>query len=107
MKIPLKAWLALSFALAALPAGSFALAASTEADFKQASTAANAAEAEAGRLRNRWLATEAALAEAKQAAEKGDFDRATAAAKQAEALAKASIFQVESEKQAWKNLEIR
>jgi hypothetical protein len=84
-----------------------ALAASSEADFKQAYAAAEKAEKEAGLLRNQWLATEAALAEARKAADKNDFDRAIAAAKEGEALAKASIFQATSEKEAWKNLEIR
>ena len=37
----------------------------------------------------------------------GDFDKATAAAKEAEALAKASSFQATSEKTRWKALEIR
>ena len=37
----------------------------------------------------------------------GDFDKATASAKEAEALAKASIFQATSEKERWKELEIR
>ena len=37
----------------------------------------------------------------------GDFDRAIAAAREAEALAKASIFQAMSEKEAWKAMEIR
>ena len=87
--------------------GSAAFAASTEADFKNAYAAADAAEAEAGRLRNQWLPTEAALADARKAAGQGDFDHATAAAKDAEALAKASIFQATSEKEAWKKLEIR
>ena len=36
----------------------------------------------------------------------GDFDQAIASSKEAEALAKASIFQAESEKEAWKALEI-
>jgi hypothetical protein len=80
--------------------------AANEADFKQAYAAADAAEQQAGILRNRWLATEAALADARKAADKADFDQALAAAREAEALAKASIFQVESEKEAWKALEI-
>jgi hypothetical protein len=87
--------------------GSAAFAASTEADFKAAYAAADAAEKQAGLLRNQWLAAEAALTEARAAAEKGDFDQAVAAANEAEALAKASIFQATSEKAAWKNLEIR
>ena len=90
-----------------IAASGAALAASTEADFKQAYAAADAAAKQAGRLRNQWLATEAALTEARKAAEKSDFDRAVAAAKEAEALANASIFQATSEKEAWKNLEIR
>jgi hypothetical protein len=81
--------------------------AASEADFKAAYAAADATEKQAGALRNQWLATEAALAEAKRFAEKGDFDQAIVAAKEAEALAKASIFQATSEKEAWKDLEIR
>jgi len=92
---------------AAILTGSAALAASTETDFKAAYAAADAAEKQAGLLHNQWLATEAALAEAKKAAENSDFDQAVAAAKEAEALAKASIFQATSEKAAWKDLEIR
>jgi hypothetical protein len=87
--------------------GSAAFAANTEADFRSAYATADAAEQEAGRLRNQWLATEAALADARKLAEKQDFETAIAAAKEAEALAKASIFQATSEKDAWKNLEIR
>ncbi|MEA2918350.1 MAG: hypothetical protein QOJ15_10431 [Bradyrhizobium sp.] len=83
------------------------LAASSEADFKAAFAAAEAANKEAGALRNQWTVTAAALAGAKKAAEKGDFDLATAQSKEAEALAKASIYQATSEKQAWKAIEIR
>jgi hypothetical protein len=83
-----------------------ALAAS-EADFKAAYAAAEAAEKEAGQLRNQWTTTESALASAKKAAAAGDFDSAIVAAKEAEALAKASIFQATSEKERWKDVEIR
>jgi hypothetical protein len=83
-----------------------ALAAS-EADFKAAYAAADAAEKEAGSLRNQWLTTETTLSEARKAAENGDFDAATASAKEAEALARASIFQATSEKDRWKDAEIR
>ena len=84
-----------------------ALAAGSEADFRAAYAAAEAANREAGSLRNQWTTTAATLAAAKKAADAGNFDAAIAQAKEAEALAKASIFQAESEKQAWKNLEIR
>src|SRR5947209_7868555 len=84
-----------------------ARAANTEADFKRAYAAAEAAEKEADVLRNRWLPTEAALAGARKAAEAGDFDRATSAAIEAEALAKQSILQARREKEAWKDLVIK
>ena len=84
-----------------------ALAASTDADFKAAYAAAEAANKTAGLLRNQWTTTAATLASAKKAADSGDFDAAVTSSKQAEALAKASIFQAESEKDAWKALEIR
>jgi hypothetical protein len=58
-------------------------------------------------MRNQWTVTVSALAAAKKAADGGDFDRAVAAAQEAEALAKASIFQATSEKDAWKAMEIR
>src|SRR5438094_5090183 len=83
------------------------LAEGSEADFKAAYAAAEAANKEAGALRNQWTTTAAALAAAKKAADSGDFDRAVVQAKEAEALAKASIFQATSEKARWKDLEIR
>ena len=76
--------------------------AATDADFKAAYAAADAANKEAFALRNQWTVTATALTEAKKAADAGDFDKAVAAAKEAEALAKASVFQANSEKQAWK-----
>jgi hypothetical protein len=88
-------------------AASAARAANTEADFKRAYAAAEAAEKEAGALRNRWLPTEAALADARKAAETGDFDHATTAAIEAEALAKQSSSQATREKDAWKDLDIK
>jgi hypothetical protein len=83
------------------------LAAGSETDFKTAYAVAEAANREAGRLRNQWTVTAEVLADAKKAADRGDFDRAVVSAKEAEALARASIFQATSEKEAWKNLEIR
>ena len=90
-----------------LASAPLALAASSEADFKAAYAAAEAANKEAGLQRNQWTVTAAALADAKQAADKGDFDQAVAQSKEAEALAKASIYQATSEKERWKDLEIR
>jgi hypothetical protein len=93
-------------AMAALIAAAAPAFAASEADFKTAYAAAEAAEQEAGTLRNQWLTTETTLAAAKKAADNGDFDAAAAQAKEAEALAKASIFQATSEKQRWKDMEI-
>ena len=84
-----------------------AMAAGSEDDFKAAYAAAEAANKEAGKLRNQWTTTANTLAAAKKAAESGEFDKATASAKEAEALAKASIFQATSEKTRWKDMEIR
>ncbi|QQO19241.1 hypothetical protein JJB98_04615 [Bradyrhizobium diazoefficiens] len=97
--LPLAMLLALSLAPAAHAA--------TEADYKAAYAAADAAAKEAASLRHQWTTTVSTLAAAKKAADGGDFDHATAAAKEAEALAKASIFQATSEKEAWKAMEIR
>jgi hypothetical protein len=79
----------------------------SEADFKAAYAAADTAEKEAGALRNQWTTTESTLAAARKAADAGNFEQAAALSKEAEALAKASIFQATSEKDAWKALEIR
>jgi hypothetical protein len=83
------------------------IAEGSEADFKAAYAAAEAANKEAGSLRNQWTTTAATLAVAKQAADAGEFDKAIASAREAEALAKASIFQATSEKERWKDMEIR
>jgi hypothetical protein len=97
-----------TISLALLIAGAtVARAASSEADFKAAYAAAEAANKDAAALRNQWTVTAAALADAKKAADAGDFDQAVTQSKEAEALAKASIYQATSEKEAWKALEIR
>jgi lipopolysaccharide export LptBFGC system permease protein LptF len=83
------------------------LAAGSEEEFKAAYAAADTANKEAGKLRNQWTTTANTLAAAKKAADAGEFDKATAAAKEAEALAKASIYQATSEKTRWKDMEIR
>jgi hypothetical protein len=89
----------LSLASVLLIAGATSALAATEADYKAALSAAEAA--------NQWTVTAAAIAAAKRAAEAGDFDKAVASSNEAEALAKASIFQATSEKTLWKDMEIR
>ena len=88
-------------------AGAASLRAANETDFKAAYAAAEAANKEAGSLRNQWTTTATTLAAARKAAAEGNFDLAVASSKEAEALAKASIFQANSEKELWKDMEIR
>jgi hypothetical protein len=89
-------------ALVWLAATTAVQAASTQADFDSALAAALAAEKDAGALKNQWTTTEQALSAAKKAAATGDFDAAVKQAKQAEALAKASIAQAKEQDTAWK-----
>jgi hypothetical protein len=86
---------------------SVAWAASTEADFKSALAEAEAAEKDAGALKNQWIPTEQALAAARKAAAANDFDTAVKQAQLAEALAKASIAQAKEQQEAWKAAVIR
>jgi len=97
----------LSLASVLLISGATSALAATEADYKAALAAAEAANKEAAGLRNQWTVTAAAIAAAKKAADTGDFDKAVESSKEAEALAKASIFQATSEKTLWKDMEIR
>jgi hypothetical protein len=97
----------LAVALIALPLATLAFAAGTEADFKTAFAAADAAEKQAAALKNRWSTTEQALAAAKKAAAANDFDTAVKQAQHAEALAKASIAQAKEQQDAWKAAVIR
>ena len=101
--------LAVIVSSALLMSGAPSALAASEADFKAAYAAAEAANKQAGTLRDQWTVTVTALSDAKKAADSGDFDRAVALSKEAEALAKASIFQASNEKDTngWKALEIR
>jgi len=85
-----------------LAAMTAAQAAATQTDFDTAFAAAQAAEKDAGALKNQWTPTEQALAAAKKAAAGGDFDAAVKQAQQAEALAKASIAQAREQDTAWR-----
>ncbi len=81
--------------------------AASEADYKAALSAAEAANKQAAGVRNQWTTTASTINAAKKFAGSGDFDKAVASANEAEALAKASIFQATSEKKLWKDMEIR
>ena len=107
MSLSIRVFATVMSAVVVLAIGAGAWAASIEADFTAAYEAAEAANKQAGVLRNQWTTTAAVLAAAKKAAADGNFDSAVASAKEAEALANASIFQTTEQKEAWKELEIR
>ena len=79
-----------------------AQAASTEADFKAALAAADAAEQDAGALKNQWIPTEQALAAAKKAAAAGDFDAAVAAGQRGRGLGQGVDRAGQGAADAWK-----
>ncbi len=83
-----------------------ALAAGSEADFQAALAAAEAANKEAGALKNQWTTTAQEIAAAKKAATAGEFDKAADLARSAEALARASIAQAKEQAAAWRDAEI-
>lgn len=75
-------------------------------DFKAALASAEAANGKAGELKNQWTTTGAALSAAKKAADGGNYANGIQLAIEAEALAKASIAQVERERTLWKESEL-
>ena len=85
--------------LAAAPVAA-ALAASAD-DFKSAFAQAEAASKQAVSLKTGWTTTAGELIAAQKAAEAGDYDRAVALARHAEALAKASVAQADEQETAW------
>ncbi|HXX26769.1 MAG TPA: hypothetical protein VEJ40_08945 [Pseudolabrys sp.] len=90
----------------ALIAPAVALAASAE-DFNAVLAKAEAANKQAGALKNQWTTTGQAIAAAKKAAEAGKFDDAVKFAQHAEELAQASIAQAKEQETAWTKAVIR
>ena len=80
-----------------------AIAASAD-HFKAAYAKAEAASKQALAMKAGWLTTTNELKAAKMAAGAGKFDDAVKHAKEAEALANASIAQAEEQKKSWKNI---
>jgi uncharacterized protein YceK len=77
-----------------------AFAASAD-DFKAAYAKAEAANKQAGAMKDQWTTTASELKAAKKAADAGKFDDALKHAKEAEALANASIAQAKDEEKNW------
>jgi hypothetical protein len=92
-----------------LAAGYFSTAAfaASADDFKAAFAKAEAAEQQAGTLKNQWTTTESALKAAQAAAAAGNYSEAVKHAQFAEALANASIAQAREQATAWKDSVIR
>ncbi|MBU6498645.1 MAG: hypothetical protein KGJ41_07220 [Rhodospirillales bacterium] len=103
MTQPHKAAFAVVLLLAAAGSGH----AADKATFDATLAAAIKADQQAAALHNRWVPTEAALKEAKAAAAGGDFEKATALAKKAQALAERSVQQAEEQKKLWQNAVLR
>lgn len=96
------AWTLLAVWLAACCAFTASAFAATPEDFKAALTKAEAANKQAGALKNQWTATSAELKAAQAAAAAGNYDEAVKHAQEAEALANASIAQAREQETAWK-----
>jgi hypothetical protein len=99
-------WLGLAVMLSIGGLTSPALAASAD-DFKAALAKAEAADQQAGALKNQWTTTEDALKAAQAAAAAGRYDEAVKDAEQAEALANASIAQAKEQAADWRQAVIR
>jgi len=93
--------MALAVALSLDGLTSAALAASS-GDFKAAYARAEAANKQAGALKNQWTTTAEELKAAQTAATAGQYDEAIKHAQLAEALANASIAQAKEQETAWK-----
>jgi hypothetical protein len=83
-----------------------AFAASAD-DFSAAIAKAEAANKQAGAIKNQWTTTGQAIAAAKKAAEAGKFDDAVKLAQHAEELANASIAQAKEQETAWTKAVVR
>lgn len=75
--------------------------------FRTALGKAEAAEQQAGLLKNQWTTTETALQDARKAAAAGNYREAVSRAQFAQALAEASIAQAREQASAWKSAVIR
>jgi uncharacterized protein (DUF2237 family) len=76
-------------------------------DFKAAYAKAEAANKEAGTLKNQWILTSRALKAAQAAAAAGNYDEAVKDAQHAQALANVSIAQVKEQAAIWRQAVIR
>lgn len=92
---------AIGLAIAVALGGPASAAAAPADDFNAAYAKAEAAEQQAGALKNQWTTTQAELKSAQTAAKAGNYDEAVKDAQQAEALANASIAQAKEQATIW------
>ena len=95
---------AVVLSLAGMTTAAFAASAD---DFKAAYAKAEAVAKEAVKMKYAWTTTANELKAAKKAAAAGKFDDAVKHAKQAEALAEASIAQANEQKKLWRDAVVR
>lgn len=76
-------------------------------DFNAALAKAEAANKQAGDLKNQWTTTADTLKAARAAAAAGNYDEAIKDAQQAEALANASIAQAKEQAAMWRQAVVR
>ena len=95
-----------AFVLSIVGASGAALAANAD-DFKAALAKAQAANKQAGEIKNQWTTTASTITDAEKAAAEGKFDDAVKLAEHAEALANASIAQAKEQETAWSKAVVR
>lgn len=104
--MPTRTLISLAVAVTVAGFATAAFAASAD-DYKAAAAKAEAAVKEAHAARNEWTTTGAAMKAAKAAADAGKFDEAVKHAKEAEALANASVAQAKEQQKLWPDAVVR
>lgn len=100
-----KATLHTAFILALLPA---VAGAAGEAEYREVLDAARAQHARAAELdQHQWTVTRDRLKAAEAAAAKGDYEQALELAREARALAEASVAQARNQDEAWQRMVLR
>lgn len=96
--------LAVILSVAGMTTAAFAASAD---DYKAAYAKAEAAAKQSHKMKAAWTTTDNALKAAKKAADAGKYDQAIKDAKEAEALAEASITQAKEQAKVWQDAEVR
>jgi ribosome-binding protein aMBF1 (putative translation factor) len=81
--------------------------AASAGDYKAAYAKAEAAAKQSHKMKTAWTTTDKALKAAKKAGDAGKYDEAVKQAREAEALAEASIAQSKEQAKMWQDAEVR